>query len=313
MSAERVDLPKQAVDHHGVPGKTLAAEREAMGWTVEQVADQLKLAVRQVIALEEGDYANLPGPAVVRGFVRAYAKILKLDAAPLVAQIALDSPTGDTAASGVRRDHKPTSFSQSRYPSNGKRKSNMPMVLGVVAVIAVIGAGVAAWQLKLVPAGLFGGAAAPVVSSTPAATTDSTVTVLPGPMVNGPAATAEPAKTDALPPVISNPVPLISVPPASQPSGPLAAPAGVAPAVPAATSNALVLTVRQDSWVEVRTTGGKPLFSRLMKAGQIETVTVAGPATLILGNPSGVDASLRGTPVPMPATTAGTVARIAIK
>ena len=113
--------------------------------------------------------------------------------------------------------------------------------------------------------------------------------------------------------MISNPVPLISVPPASQPSGPLAAPAGVAPAVPAATSNALVLTVRQDSWVEVRTTGGKPLFSRLMKAGQIETVTVAGPATLILGNPSGVDASLRGTPVPMPATTAGTVARIAIK
>ena len=321
MSAERADQPKQAVDHHGVPGKALAAEREAMGWTVEQVADQLKLAVRQVIALEEGDYANLPGPAVVRGFVRAYAKILKLDAAPLVAQIALDSPTGDTVASGVRRDHKPTSFSQSRYPSNGKRKSNMPMVLGVVAVIGVIGAGVAAWQFKLVPAGLFGSAAAPVVSS-PAAVTDSTVTTLPAPMVNVPAATVEPAKTDALPPVISNPVPLISVPPASQPSDPMTAPAGIAPAAPAATapgetaaatSNALVLTVRQDSWVEVRTSGGKSLLSRLMKAGQSETVTVSGPATLILGNPSGVDASLRGTPVPMPTTTAGKVARIALK
>ena len=58
-----------------------------MGWTVEQVADQLKLAVRQVVALEQGDYANLPGPAVVRGFVRAYAKVVKLDAAPLVAEI----------------------------------------------------------------------------------------------------------------------------------------------------------------------------------------------------------------------------------
>ena len=52
MSAERVDQP---VPNHGIPGKTLAAEREALGWTVEQVADQLKLAVRQVVALEEGD------------------------------------------------------------------------------------------------------------------------------------------------------------------------------------------------------------------------------------------------------------------
>jgi len=34
----------------------LAAQREAMGWTVEQIADQLKLAVRQVKALEAGDY-----------------------------------------------------------------------------------------------------------------------------------------------------------------------------------------------------------------------------------------------------------------
>lgn len=325
MSAERADQPKQAVDNHGVPGKTLAAEREAMGWTVEQVADQLKLAVRQVVALEEGDYANLPGPAVVRGFVRAYAKILKLDAAPLVAQIALDSPTGETATGTIRRDHKPTSFSQSRYPSNGKRKSNLPMVLGVAAVVAVIGAGVAVWQLKLLPTGLFGAAPVPVATgAAPAGTTDSTLVTLPAPVAEIPASTSEPARADALPPVISNPVPLISVPPPSQPSDPMApagkaTPAGIAPAMPAtapaaaAAANALVLTVRQDSWVEVRPASGKALFARLMKAGQTETVAVAEPVTLIVGNPSGVDATLRGAPVPMPATTAGKVARVPLK
>ena len=82
MSSERADQPAAPDNQppvHGVPGQALAAQREAMGWSVEQVADQLKLAVRQVIALEAGDYAALPSPAVTRGFVRAYAKLVKLD------------------------------------------------------------------------------------------------------------------------------------------------------------------------------------------------------------------------------------------
>ena len=72
------------------PGSKLASTRNTLGWTVEQVAAQLKLAPRQIIALEADDYASLPEPAVVRGFIRAYAKLLKLDAAPLVALIAVN-------------------------------------------------------------------------------------------------------------------------------------------------------------------------------------------------------------------------------
>lgn len=144
MSAEWAEQP--APGPHGMPGKTLAAQREAMGWTVEQVADQLKLAVRQVIALEEGDYANLPGPAVVRGFVRAYAKVVKLDAAPLVAQIALDTPAAsDATLTTVRRESKPTTFSQARYPSNGKRARKLPLGL-ISAAVLLIGGAAAAWH-----------------------------------------------------------------------------------------------------------------------------------------------------------------------
>ncbi|HEY5801698.1 MAG TPA: helix-turn-helix transcriptional regulator, partial [Burkholderiaceae bacterium] len=69
------------------PGTVLSRQREALGWSVEQVAEQLKMAPRQVLALEADDYAALPGLAIVRGFIRAYAKILKIDAAPLVAMI----------------------------------------------------------------------------------------------------------------------------------------------------------------------------------------------------------------------------------
>jgi cytoskeleton protein RodZ len=328
MNAERVEQP--VPDHHGIPGKTLAAQREAMGWTVEQVADQLKLAVRQVEALEQGDYSSLPPPAVVRGFVRAYAKVVKLDAAPLVAQIALDSDAPDTSPTVVRRD-KPTSFSQTRFPSNGKRPSKFPYGLVAVAVLLAGGAG-AAWQFGLIPATLLGRAApAASVATGP----EGAVTVLPQPLqtqsvpsVGAAPADAKPA--DALPPVISNAVPLISVPPPSNPNAgmgaapvvttaPGVAPAQATPATPAtpataAAPNALILSVRENSWIEVRPLKkGRPLFSGMVKAGTIETITVAEPATLIVGNPGAVDATLRGKIVPLAAMPGGRVARIPLQ
>ena len=139
MSSERADQPATPDNQppvHGVPGRVLAAQREAMGWSVEQVADQLKLAVRQVVALEAGDYASLPSPAVTRGFVRAYAKLVKVDPAPLVAQIAMETePAPDTSAVTANRRPTPTSFSQSKFPSHGKRSS---LPLGMIAGAAVV-------------------------------------------------------------------------------------------------------------------------------------------------------------------------------
>jgi len=333
MSAERVDQP--VPDQHGIPGKTLAAQREAMGWTVEQVADQLKLAVRQVVALEEGDYANLPGPAVVRGFVRAYAKVVKLDAAPLVAQIALDTPAAPDNSAAIRRD-KPTSFSQVRFPTNGKRASKMPWLL-IGGIVLLVGGAGAAWQMGLLPKLVVPSMTPAVTATAPAATAaDASVTVLPPPVTAQPQAGAEAAKpAEAHPPVISNPVPLISVPPTTTPSSAAAgtpagvAPAGVGPAplpagvtppgavsapaqAPAAAGapNALILTVREDSWIEVRQPKGPKLFSGLVKAGRIEAISVNGPVTLIVGRPSAVEVTLRGQPVALPVAAGGRVARV---
>lgn len=313
-------------DHQGVPGKTLAAQREALGWSVEQVADQLKLAVRQVVALEAGDYANLPGPAVVRGFVRAYAKIMKLDPAPLVAMIALDTaPAPDTTPTTVRRD-KPTSFSEVRFPTNGKR-SRAPYGL-IAALVVVAGAAVAVWQSGLVanflPAHGGNGAPAPAVSTPSSAA--ASVTVLPSPVSGGvgtPIETTTVKPGEENKPLQSPSVPLISVPPPSQASPASALPAGAAPAAaaPAATAspaaaasgNSLVLSVREDSWVEVKRAKGRPLLSKLLKAGSTETVEIKEPVTLIVGKPSGVDATLRGAALPLPPVAGGTVARVPVE
>lgn len=326
MSSERAEEPTTPASQHEIPGKVLAAQREAMGWTVEQVADQLKLAVRQVVALEAGDYASLPSPAVTRGFVRAYAKLMKLDPAPLVAQIAIDTPAPAEANPAAVRRPSPASFSQAKFPSHGKR-SSLPLgwIAGAVAVVAVAGA---AWHFGLIPGGQraeSGSVAKPEAAhgaSADATSGSSTETLqnpsvplisvpgsagsqaeapaaAPGAVVNAPASTATGA-----PPTTSSTAQL-TAPPANPATvqAAAAAPAATAPAAAASASgaNALVLSVREDAWIEVRPAkGGTPMIKRLVKAGSTETVNVDQPVRVIVGNPGAVSASLRGAPVALP-------------
>ena len=68
-------------------GALLRAAREAAGLSVAAVAQQLKLAPRQVAALEEGDFTKLPGRTFVRGFMRNYARLLQLDSDAVLAAL----------------------------------------------------------------------------------------------------------------------------------------------------------------------------------------------------------------------------------
>jgi cytoskeleton protein RodZ len=325
MTSERAEQPAAPEQHHGVPGKALAAQREALGWTVEQVADQLKLAVRQVIALEAGDYASLPSPAVTRGFVRAYAKILKMDAAPLVAMIEMDTPPAPTGAAPVRRA-EPTSFSEVRFSPGGKRPS---LPLGWIAGAAVVViAAAAAWHFGLLgslrgggseagangaasmttlPSPASGSASAPSSASGAASETVQSASV---PLISVPSPNAEPATAGNAnaPAATTTGAPVGATPPAAAPA-PAAAP--VATATPAAAGgNELVFTAREDSWISVTPQkGGKPLVSRLVKAGSTETVNVSEPVRVVVGNAPGVSATLRGAPVELP----GKTARISLK
>lgn len=338
---EQADQPATPGNGAGIPGKTLQSQREAMGWTVEQVADQLKLAPRQVVALEAGNYAALPSPAVTRGFVRAYAKLLKIDAAPLVSMIELNMPpeaqAGATVnAAAVRREQRPATFSENRFPIGGRR-SRLPLGW-IAAVVVVAGAAVAAWQLDLIPNMQGDGA-----------TGEATVLENPAAGVVAPGATAPgSAPANGAQQGLLNPsVPLISVPaPAGDSTAPAAAPATApststtpattppaptptaavaTPAVttaaapvtvvpPAAGANTLVLAVREDSWIEVRpSVGGRALISRLVKAGSTESLEITGPATLIVGAPGGVTATLRGANIALPPQPGKTISRVALK
>lgn len=65
-------------------GQILREARQARGLTLEQAAEETRINQRFLDALEQGDYAVLPSPVHVRGFLRNYARFLKLDPAPLL-------------------------------------------------------------------------------------------------------------------------------------------------------------------------------------------------------------------------------------
>jgi len=81
------------------PGSVLRRCREARGQSIADVVQVIRFSPRQIEALERDDYASLPGATVTRGLVRNYAKFLKLDPAPLLAQL---EPVAPVVAADVR-------------------------------------------------------------------------------------------------------------------------------------------------------------------------------------------------------------------
>ena len=72
----------------------LRTAREARNLTIQQIADITNVRADHIRAIEEGNYDVFSAPVYIRGFVRTYCKILKLDSAAVIA--ALNEELGRT-------------------------------------------------------------------------------------------------------------------------------------------------------------------------------------------------------------------------
>ena len=72
----------------------LRSAREAQKLTVYQVAEVTKIRTDHIRALEEGNFNVFSAPVYIKGFVRTYATLLKLDAPRLLTT--LDEELGKT-------------------------------------------------------------------------------------------------------------------------------------------------------------------------------------------------------------------------
>jgi cytoskeleton protein RodZ len=305
------------------PGAKLAAYRNERGWTVEQVASQLNLAPRQIVALESDNYAALPGMPIARGFIRAYAKLLKVDALPLLTS--LDSETTVVSEPIVPRKTLSTPFSDARIPSMTDRPGlSSKWIVGVLLVLLL---GVAIWASRQA------GGIAELIGYSSSQTQQEKEDA---PAADRSAEQADVAKTGGAS-IPSGTVPAGSVTESAAAStsgaattldsganaaGPAASPAqpvpSATPPVPntaaSPNNNTLRLKAREDSWIEIRRTGNNSvLVSRIVKAGESETIELTEPVLLVIGNAAGVDASLRGTPVELKPGTKSNVARVNLK
>ncbi len=99
-------VPSYGANGNYVPdiGATLRNARIQRGLSIEQAAQDTRISARFIEALEAERFDSLPAPVYVRGFLRSYASYLRLDPAPLLADLgegaALRVPAPDSFTTG---------------------------------------------------------------------------------------------------------------------------------------------------------------------------------------------------------------------
>ncbi len=289
------------------PGAQLGAQRQAQGWTIEQVANQLNLAPRQILALEEDNYAALPGIVIARGFVRAYAKLLKIDPTPLVAMMA-DAPAAPAESIELRRALSAT-FSESSLPT-AKRAGRTAKWIWTVLLLGALG--VAGWYAQQ-HGGLAGlsslmntqmqGEQQPSSSQSPSIQDNASVDNQPEARATDGVPMGEPAMTAG---AAAGEEAVAGVAPGAAENPEFSAAAGKA-----VNPNAnLILKVREESWIEIRRADQVTLIARLVTAGSTESFEIRQPAELVVGNAAGVDVTFRGKPLDLTTAAKSNVARL---
>ena len=322
MTDSLPSVPPDAHPHTGSAGAMLRAAREAAGLSIDALSQQLKLAPRQVKAIEDDDFASLPGRTFVRGFVRNYARAVHLDAEAVLAAIpgAVEAPALDRSTIG--HAHRPIG----ELPSSGHARSGS-WARWLIPLLLIAAIGAAALYEYLRPGDLKRGFETRTLPVRPApadtATTPigpapaaSTGTPLPNPIVTGPV--SEAPRADAAPPAAPPAMPADALPPSG--ATPLPSPAGSG--VPAATPPAgtqqppaageatLVISYRVSSWTEVRDRDGKVVLQVTGMPGTSQTVTGRPPFDLTLGNAAENSVTWRGAPFDLTPHLRQNVARV---
>ncbi len=298
MSEPPFPGPDEAAAPAPAAGDQLRAARESHGLSIDTVAQHLKLAPRQVRALEDGAYEQLPGRTFIRGFARNYARLMQLDADAIVAALpdAQQAPALDTtplAASARAIGEIPAS-----QRPRGIAWSRWAILLAIAALAAVAAmyeitrnddarSPDKASALRRVPAD-------PIGPSTPIGTPlqNPLVAVDPSTPLSGasPATTTEPQSAASPAPTASTSLPITSAQPIAEAT--------------------LVITYSGPAWTEVRDANGQRLLLVTGAPGSRETVSGTPPFELTLGNASNATINWRGAAFDLAPHVKANVARV---
>ncbi|GEM_PF-563363 len=329
------------VDPAERPGQHLQRERQSRGLELERVATQLHLRKDVVDALEQGRYEELPAAVYVAGYLRNYARLLEVDAEPLLQAYYASTRSDVTPPAPVTPEPELTPA-----PAAPLELTPAPLPTLPPAPVSIAPAAPPPIVLPTFPA------AEPVVATTRSNTTLLLIVgaLLPvlalgwyfradlAPTLFEAAVeqTAENAAQSQLPPIQNeaDAAPAAAAPaPAAVTSAPASSPATSEPAPPAevaaSTSSAptvgaettapaavapLEVTVEfmKTAWLSVTGGNGRTVLTGKIREGERRELTGQPPYQFIIGKANAVNVTVNGEPFDVMAHARGNVARFTL-
>lgn len=281
MNVEASGGSQTATAESLTPGEWLRGERERRGLSLQQTAEELRLDVKLVEAIEANRFAALGAPVYAKGHLRKYAMLLGLSPDAIIAsyQALSDTPIVPTPIPAAVASPLP------------RERRSWKIPLWVAALIAAAALG---WLVfELLPFG-------PKQDPAPRAEDASAPVNEPVDAAPATAATPEPLSATQTP-VVSTSVS------AAQPDG------SSVSAARAAQEVRVRLEFSEPSWTEIYDGSGKRLMFDTGMPGRARTVSGVPPLQVTLGFASGVSASVDERPLVIPRRPGRDAARFSVQ
>jgi len=288
-------------------GSVLREARQGFGRDVPQISAALRIRPAYLQAIEDGRYDALPGPTYTVGFIRAYSEYLGLDGVEMVRRFKQESE-----GLALKRDLSfPMPLTERSIPGG--------TILLFALILAICGYGL--WyylsstdrarpeRVGAVPSALLPKSKepAPPPPATAEASRPTDAVAAPPPSLPPPSipptmptvSPAAQAPAPTLPPPSAPPAAPQSV--ASVPPVPPPAAAPIDPAHVFGVTNGpsrIVIHATADSWIQVRDSDQKLVFTRVMRAGEIYRAPDKAGLTMRVGNAAGLDVEVDGKMAP---------------
>lgn len=258
------------------PGRWLARLRTARGLSTAEVAQRLKYAERQIVALEADDHARLPDHTFVKGMLRGYARMLDADPAMAIRQLELGrSELPDAVV---------TPQANIPFPDGRRRITRRYVLLSALAGLVALVVG-----LGLLPD--FDSMPGPSIR---AQEPSQELVPVPQPVAAEQTAAVPAISTEVQTPPAPPQTPATAEAPAENKSRPRES---NHQAAVASGTRQIMLRFDKDAWVEIRQRDGKTLLSQLNAGGTRQVVEGVPPFALIIGNAPNVKLTYDDQPV----------------
>ncbi|MDM5059537.1 MULTISPECIES: RodZ domain-containing protein [Aeromonas] len=289
------------------PGQLLRNAREQLGWTREQVASRIHLRLTLIAAIEADTYDKHTSHTFIRGYLRAYAKLVGIPEETILAaydKLGLTPPDNIDMQSFSRR---------SRQQANDSRLK----VVTWLVILVLIALSIAWWWQST--ARRSAGDEALAASEMGTEQTMSVASVTPAVDVADPVlpVASDAVATDIVVSDAAATVPaVVAATSAALSTETSAAEATLAPAEPAATEPGkapqLKMSFTADCWLDVKDANGKTLFSGLKKANDELVLEGPEPLRFIVGAPMAVNLEYQGKSFDMSRYNNGRTARFSL-